>query len=143
MKRVSILATALAIAIAAIAPLRAEEVGGISGFVFDRDSGARVADAALTIAPASGAPWTHLSSGTDGFFSDVALAPGRYFVYVNASSNHGAICTLVSVTPGETMRLRFEVAKGDGTDGSAAPPCRELTYSPLVDPNQTSDTFHM
>ena len=134
---------AIALALAALfaTAARADELGGISGTVVDRNGGQPVAGAEIYYyrAPYSDSHPNQimaLRTNRHGFFSDITLQPGRYVVMARLPGKVEG-CSVDDVTGGEVVRMRMEI----GRDSI-------MCYGPrvhpaLVDPNATSDVYRI
>lgn len=134
-------AIALALAGSLVATAWADQPGGIAGTVVDAKTGQPIAHATLYYYRTpyrEGADNRIMSLVTNarGFFSDVTLDPGRYVVMARFPGKVEG-CALDDVLGGEVTRLRIEI-------GRDAIMCSGPRVHPaLVDPNATSDVYHI
>jgi len=131
----------LALAAAVAAAARADEPGGISGYVVDTKSGRPIAQATLYYYRS---PYLEhgpnrimtLQSNGRGFFSDVTLEPGRYVIMARFP-NKVEGCAVDDVIGGEVSRIKVEM----GHDSIMCSGPR--VHPALVDPNAGADVYRI
>jgi hypothetical protein len=123
-----------ALCLAAVLPARADEPGGLSGYVRD-DHGRPMADVEVGFSRAGG-PTMKIRTDKHGFFSDITLEPGRYLVSAEVLFGLGSwSCVVRDVQGGEFIRVTI-VAVRHVRD------CAPIGAS-LVDSNETADVYRI
>jgi hypothetical protein len=135
------IAIVLALAGSLLTPAFADQPGGISGTVVDAKTGQPISHAMLYYYRS---PYLEhgnnrimkLETNARGFFSDVALDPGRYIIMARFPGKVEG-CAVDDVIGGEVAHLRIEI-------GRDAIMCSGPRVHPaLVDPNATSDVYRI
>ena len=118
----------------------AGDSGGISGYVVDAASGRAVPGERLLYYR-----WPYVENATvvgelqtdaRGFFSDITLAPGRYFVAVPGTTQIAG-CAIDDVFGGEVSRVRIVLGRANATCSGPRP------NPSLVDANATTDVYRI
>ncbi len=129
---------ALALCAATALPAAAANTGGISGFVYDLESGKPIDNAtvALYALPMRAESPYIASSLTDkhGFFVNLHLDPGRYLVTATVVG-HTSSCVIDDVFSDQTAQVKIFV----GADGQRCVGPR--VHSAVVNPNQPADEY--
>lgn len=136
-----LLAIMLALAGLLAVPAMADQPGGLAGTVVDLNTGQPIANATIYYYRS---PWLEngsnhiMSLQTDrhGFFSNIALEPGRYVVMARIPGKVQG-CAVDDVMNGEVARVRIEI-------GRDAVMCSGPRVHPaLVDPNATASLYRI
>jgi hypothetical protein len=129
---------ALALFAAMTLPAAAANTGGISGFVYDLESGKPIANATVALYGLPMRPEAPYlaSSITDkkGFFVNLHLDPGRYLVTATVVG-HTSSCVIDDVFSDQTATVKIYV----GADGQRCVGPR--VHSAIVNPNQPADEY--
>jgi hypothetical protein len=113
--------------------------GGISGYLLDID-GKPMRDATVTYWRPSDAFWVDTSTNKQGFFSDIDLETGRYYValFVHGTiSEHVEACAVTDLLDGEQKRITLRVGE------CQACACADRSAHSLVDPDETADVYRI
>jgi len=124
----------------ALAPRRALRIrgaspGGISGYLFD-DRDNPMHDATVTYWRPSDSFWVDTKTDKRGFFSDIDLEPGRYYVALfvhGATSDHREACAVTDIFGGEQKRVTLHAGECP----------TDLPVRSLVDPDETADVYRI
>jgi hypothetical protein len=124
--------------LASTAPSSAQSPTGISGVVVNLDDGRPISGAQVQIyrlpLEQSVAAVATLQANARGFFTDIALSPGRYVVVATANGVRTG-CEISELHDGVVERMRMEIsAKGERCIG-------KNVRNSLVVPGQTSDVY--
>jgi hypothetical protein len=131
----------LTLAAMMVAPVVADQPGGISGYVTDATTGHPVAHAKIFYyrSPYLDNGPNHvmmLKTNANGFFSDITLQPGRYIVMARSAGKVEG-CAVDDVMGGEIARVSMVV-------GGANIVCSGPRVHPaLIDPNATADVYRI
>jgi|SRR5579862_5381242 len=129
-------AAALALMVFCAMPARAEGAGGVSGFVVDPQSSARVAGVNLLLIRDGGGQPISLTSNQRGFFSALALEPGAYILVADGIGGPGTTsCVAVNVDEGEVVRVVVPVVHYSRDCAFPKPS--------LIDASQTADIYRI
>lgn len=101
----------VAVLVAAVGALRAQQAGSLRGNVFDKDFDAPLAGATVQIVENG----LKVESNDQGAFVFQQLPPGRYTVFASKDGYVRAVRGEVQVQPGQLTEIRFDLA-GDYTD---------------------------
>lgn len=101
----------IAVLVAAVGALRAQQAGSLRGNVFDKDFDAPLAGAIVQIVENG----LKVETNDQGAFVFQQLPPGRYTVFASKDGYVRAVRGEVQVQPGQLTEIRFELA-GDYTD---------------------------
>lgn len=115
----------------------AADPGGISGHLFDA-AGTPMRGATVTYWRPSDSFWVDTTTDSRGFFSDIDLETGRYYValFVHGSiSSHMDACATTDVFGNEQKRVTLRV-------GECLSNADRLLTS-LVDPDETADLYRI
>lgn len=127
----------VALSACAGASTSAADSGGISGYLFDA-SGNPMRDATVTYWRPSDSFWVEAKTDKRGFFSDIDLEAGRYYVALfehGPTSDHMVACVVTDIFGGEQRRVTLHAGE---CLTNAEPPGHSL-----VDADETADVYHI
>jgi hypothetical protein len=115
----------------------ASDSGGISGHLFDA-RGSPLRDATITYWRPADSFWVDTKTDKRGFFSDVDLEAGRYYVALfvhGATTARMEACAVTDVFGGEQRRVSLRA--GECLTNA------DLPVRSLVDPDETADVYRI